>query len=181
MGIVRCDMGHFYDDTKSEGCPHCASPQTAPAIFNLEEPKTEYKPKNSPIKIEMGDRKDDVKTVGMFREKLGIEPVVGWLVCTRGAECGRSYNLRGGRNHIGRSVKSDIAVPDDEMITREEHCSVVFEPKKCKYYIARGLGSNVFVDGEPLVATVELRGDETIELGASAFVFIPYCKEGRVW
>ncbi len=185
MAVTRCPSGHFYDNSKSISCPYCNPTSTQNIARNTEH--TQYVPssnstKPETVKIEMNASSgDDQKTVGMFKSKLGCDPVVGWLVCTRGKEKGRSYQLHSGRNFIGRALKSDIAITDDPTISREDHCTIVFEPIKNKFLLVRGLGENVFIEGEPLLNSATLSGDETIELGSSSFVFIPYCKEGRSW
>ncbi len=184
MAISRCDNGHFYDDTKFEECPHCKNPPTQKRFISND--LTQYMPRESTgtpgnIVINMGSDLGDEKTVGIFRDKLGIEPVVGWLVCVKGREKGRSYNLHVGRNFIGRSLKSDIAIPDDETVSAEDHCSIVFEPNKQNFLLARGVGETVIINGETLQNSTMLQGDDSIEIGFSEFIFVPFCKEGRSW
>lgn len=52
---------------------------------------------------------EDAKTQGELKRKLGIDPVVGWLVCIEGAEKGKDYRLLGRINTIGRGEKSTSA------------------------------------------------------------------------
>ena len=42
------------------------------------------------------------KTIGLMQDKMGFDPVVGWLACVeRGAPArGKSYTIRGGINSI---------------------------------------------------------------------------------
>jgi len=192
MAVTRCENGHFFDNAKSQDCPHCRSDLQTDFRQELNEGKTVFgqlntvptsTPSKQKIRIDMGDdpaRPVDEKTVGVFRSEKGCYPVVGWLVCTEGDERGRDYRLHAGRNFIGRGLKSDVSLPDDEQISREDHCSIVFEPKKCTYAIVRG-GGDLQVDGKSIMGSQKLEGDELITIGASKFVFIPYCKEERIW
>ncbi len=189
MAVQKCDNGHFYDDEKFEKCPHCEAPLPKKRAMNDE--LTQYgipssfmqsSNQSGSYKIDLGGfSSNDERTVGIYKEKMGVEPVVGWLVCTKGKEKGRAYNLHVGRNFIGRSVKSDIAIPDDESVSGEDHCSLVFEPNKIIFLLARGRGEIVVVNGEVLENSIVLKGDEIIEIGTSNFTFVPYCKEGRLW
>ena len=42
MSIIRCDNGHYYDNTKFAQCPHCG---VLPVMNGNAEPKQEKKPK----------------------------------------------------------------------------------------------------------------------------------------
>ncbi len=185
MAVLRCEQGHFYDGEKFSECPHCKNPPSKRRP--LAEQMTEYHPSSPPpragrVEIALGSpRPGDEKTVGVYRTALGRDPVVGWLVCLRGKEMGRDYRLHAGRNTVGRAVQMDICLPDDESVSRENHCSIVFEPNEGKFLLARGLGETVLVEGQPLAGSCALNGDETIEIGASAFVFVPFCRKGRLW
>ncbi len=189
MAVVRCEKGHFFDNEKFDTCPHCAVPLPKKRMISNE--MTQYGASESfmqssssgtGFRIDLGmPQANDERTVGIYKEKMGIEPVVGWFVCIKGKEKGRAYNLHVGRNFIGRNVKSDIAIPDDENVSGEDHCSVVFEPNKIIFLLARGKGEVVLVNNSPLENSCVLKGDEVIEIGSSMFTFVPYCKEGRVW
>jgi len=210
MAVLRCENGHFYDNAKSPDCPHCnktevplitqapAPPAGAPSGNSrkeLNEERTEYLPSSGSqgtapsgekqnVRINMGGSvksSADEKTVGVFRSEKGCDPVVGWLVCIDGGEKGRDYRLRVGRNFIGRGLKSDISLPDDEQISKTDHCSIVFEPKKNAYAIIRGGGESLMVNGEIIEGSCVLNDDDKIIIGSSEFVFIPYCREGRSW
>ncbi len=181
MAVVKCDKGHFYDDSKFDSCPHCESPLEKRRTLSDE--FTQYTPKpSSVVAVKLpGANEGDEKTVGIFRSESGIEPVVAWLVCIEGKERGRSYLLHAGRNFIGRAIKSDICIADDREVSGEDHCSIVFEPRRVVYMLARGNGESVLINGKALESTYILVGDEEIQVGSSKFIFIPYCKEGRTW
>jgi len=208
MNITRCENGHFYDEEKSNECPHCqkraadseqipdfvrgsvingpprATGQENPPGRNLNDEKTTFGPQavsgGEKIRVEMGSAPKDEKTVGLFRSQKGYDPVTGWLVCMSGAERGRDYRLHMGRNFIGRAMESDIALMDDAEICRKNHCSIVYEPQQSRFMIVRGDGETK-INGEALGVSRPLVGDDVIEMGASYFTFIAFCREDRTW
>jgi hypothetical protein len=134
------------------------------------------------VRVEMAQPAipQDEKTVGIFRTEKGSDPVVGWLVCVSGQEKGRDYRLHAGRNEIGRAIKSDVALVDDERVSRNNHCSVIFEPRKCTFHLVHGDGETL-VGGNQLSESIPLTDGAAFEIGGSTFVFVPFCKEGRTW
>lgn len=124
---------------------------------------------------------DSEKTIGIAFNGEGIQPVVGWLVCERGPERGRSYILRQGRNFLGRSYSSDIIVNDDQSISREGHCSIIFEPQECVFYVYPSEKGITALNGSILTAEQQITDEDVITVGNSTFRMIPYCKKGRSW
>jgi hypothetical protein len=124
---------------------------------------------------------DDEKTVGIFRTRMNADPVVGWLVCTEGPEKGRDYRIHTGRNFIGRAYKMDLSVSDDPSISRERHCSIIFDPMQPGFTLVPGEGTNTYFNGKLLTAPEPLSDDDHIEIGDSQFVFIAFCKGDRKW
>ena len=84
---------------------------------------------------------DNDKTVAVHVFENGIEPVVGWLVCVNGEEKGRDYRLIRGRNCIGRDSDMDVTIRKDQKVTREEHCSVVYDEKSNLTFLVPGNGT----------------------------------------
>ncbi|MDL2217616.1 FHA domain-containing protein [Christensenellaceae bacterium OttesenSCG-928-M15] len=191
MAVIRCENGHFFDGAKYEECPHCKNPlpknrqglADAMTVAQWSMPSIENRAgvNKRHIEMQLGRNKQDEKTVGIFKTAQGIDPVVGWLVATGGKEKGRDYRLHTGRNFIGRGINMDIALVDDERISRENHCSIVFEPNKAKFLLVTGESEGVEVNGSGVMGSRELLGEEEIQIGASKFVFIPYCREDRKW
>ena len=121
------------------------------------------------------------KTVGLFVKRRGLDPVVGWLVCVGGDERGRDYRLHAGRNFVGRSHGMDVSIPDDDQITRENHCSIVYEPVKGNYLLVPGSGTNTYFGETQITGAQPLREGDRFRIGATELEFIPYCREGRTW
>ncbi|MDR2933202.1 MAG: FHA domain-containing protein, partial [Oscillospiraceae bacterium] len=121
------------------------------------------------------------KTVGIYKKTKGIDPVTGWLVCVGGDERGRDYRLHTGRNFVGRSYKMQICIADDPEVSRENHCSVVFEPIKSVFMLVPGTGTATYLNGERLDGALVIKKGDMIQIGGSQMEFIPYCGEGKNW
>lgn len=192
MAVAQCAQGHYYDNEKYGECPHCKSdlPATprrgisdAQTMLGSSLPGVAEAAMRQKVRVDMGPAPAgaDEKTIGIFRTEKGYDPVVGWLVCVDGKEKGRDFRLHTGRNYVGRALKSDIALVDDEGVSREDHCSVVFEPKSGGFHLLRGLGEGVVINGQRLQDAHALAADDELEIGGSRFVFVPFCGEGRSW
>jgi hypothetical protein len=187
MSVIKCDNGHFYDDAKHKTCPHCETPPPIAPRRAVGEGVTMFgalvnDAPRAKVHVDMPQpaTPQDERTIGIFRAEKGCDPVVGWLVCVEGREKGRDFRLRAGRNEIGRALRSDVALVDDERVSRHNHCSIIFEPRRCTFHLVYGDGE-CFINGKPLGESAALREGERMEIGGSAFVFVPFCKEGRTW
>ena len=129
------------------------------------------------------------KTVGKYVGSSGesIMPVVGWLVCVKGAYYGQSFNLKSGRNRIGRSHDMDIKLLNDDSVSRSSVAVIIFEPKSRGFSIISGESDSLcYIDGKPLYDNdrCELHGYEEVEFGdqeLNKFVFVPFCGERFHW
>jgi hypothetical protein len=172
-------MGHFYDENKYTVCPHCE--------IGIDDEKTVSGLTSQLVNrdavqnlVDFGPAApDDEKTVGIYKKKEW-DPVTGWLVCVSGPEKGRDYRLHSGRNFLGRAPQMDISIADDMEISRENHLSVVYEPKKRIYLLVPG-SANIYLNGKNITKVTSLKTGNTIGAGRSEFIFIPFCKEGRDW
>lgn len=227
MSVVRCSMGHYYDDSKFSYCPHCGvsidmgavgASQAASSAPSGQAPKKKglffwknqaddsdktvafSEEPSSPAKksgVETsgaGDSEktvalssvatediDDQKTVGIYSGAMGNAVVTGWIVCTEGPERGRDYRIKNGFNYIGRAVSSDIVIMDDPAISKDKQCAIVYDNKNIVYMAVPGNGTLTYINDELLAKPVKLESGDVIKMGTSTFVFIPFCKEGRVW
>lgn len=191
MSIIRCEKGlHFYDDTKYDTCPHCQLQKDRMLKHTMQEQMTvamysEEIPKLEEYVLQSENRKitanDYGRTVGYFSPVRGNDYVTGWLVCIQGPEKGRDYRLHHGFNRVGRSMNMDIFVPDDPAISRETHCSIVYDARSNRFYAVPGKGTLTYVNQELLEYQKTLNGGERLQLGDSCFEFIAYCREGHTW
>ena len=114
--------------------------------------------------------------------KIPSDPVVGWLVCTKGAHFGETFSIFSGKNSIGRNTDNRIAVTDDNSISRSKHAFIVYEPKKRNFYIQPGDSSGLtYLNEEYITETKILSSKDVIELGESIFMFVPLCGQDFSW
>lgn len=189
MALIQCENNHFYDDSKDSFCPYCAKLNSiSPQQAGFEEQLTSYYA--MPLEYDDDDSQktqaydEDVedfqKTIGIFMDETENILTTGWLVCMNGKMKGKSYVIHSGRNFAGRSFDMDIALTDDLEITREAHFSIVFEPKSVTYFIVPGAGRS-YLNGKIITEACELNENDEIQAGQSKYIFVPFCKEGRIW
>ena len=181
MGIIKCENGHFYDDVKYDKCPHCVADAKKQDVSEDNE-KTVAKIASDKKRSGLASfaAANDERTVSIFSSKGSFMPVVGWLVCIDGAEKGRDYRISSGRNFVGRSYQMDITISDDPLISRDKHCSIIFDPKGLKFSLIPGSAMSYLNDKE-VIDPVDIKAYDKITLGKTVLQFIPYCKEGVEW
>jgi pSer/pThr/pTyr-binding forkhead associated (FHA) protein len=174
--LTRCENGHYYDSQKHSSCPFCGVQN-----LDIDIKKTMAKRPNNTGGVPKEDGSGG-KTVGVFRKKLGIDPVVGWLVAIEGPEKGNDYRITSERNFIGRSEKMDISIPGDDTISRENHAIVSYNPKNNSFRLflgeSRGL---VYLNDDEVITPVELNPYDQIEIGETKLKFVPFCGEQFRW
>lgn len=172
--LTRCLKGHYYDSKKHSSCPFCGVQDLDIDIKKTMAKRVETNSGQAPA--------EEGKTVGMFRNKLDMDPVVGWLVAVSGPEKGHDYRIKSEKNFIGRSEKMDISIAGDESISRDNHAVVSYNPKNNVFRIfpgeSRGL---VYLNDEELVTPEELKANDIIEIGQSRLMFMPFCGEHFTW
>jgi hypothetical protein len=111
------------------------------------------------------------------------EPVVGWLVIVDGPGKGQSMQLGSGMNGIGRAKEARVSLDfGDEEISRLNHASVVYDPKGNKFYLQHGGGINLtYLEEAPVLQPIEIKGRETISIGNTKLVFMPFCGPNFSW
>lgn len=193
MAITRCPNGHFYDSESSPSCPWCAVPdgalegtrQVYSSTIPLQNDRgstIRVSPQNTSKPPSNRSSIDEGHTVAVVRKKTGIDPVVGWLVCIKGPDRGRDYQIRSEKNSIGRSDSMEICISGDETISRNDHAFVVYDPKKNIFRIQAGLSRGlVYLNGEEVISSETMKAYDQIELGESRFLFVPLCGENFQW
>lgn len=209
--VVRCELcNKFYDSNRDEVCPHCNGiPAPAP---EKEEEKNEEPPVNearvekipedeaapeivTPVSISEAvknadsvqsndaiERFVDEKTVAFYNLSNDVEPVVGWLVGLKGEYKGVSFNLKSGRNYIGRSLNMDVALAKENTVSRDRHAVISFDPKQRKFFIQSGESRGLtYVNGELLMSFKEIGLYDVVSLGACDLMFVPLCSDRFSW
>ena len=170
--MKQCDNGHFYDENRFDSCPYC---QEAAGVG-----KTVAA---SPVgKTVAAQDADPGKTVGIIKKKIGFDPAVGFLVCIAGPNRGRDYKLVAGRNFIGRAAAMDVALTDDDTVSRESHALVTYDVKHNRFSLSPGQGRGItYCNDEQVEMVRPLKAYDIIELGKSQLLFLPLCGENFQW
>ena len=191
MAIIRCEKGHYFDETKFSKCPHCGvvlKPSNEKPKEEIRESLTVAMPHSDNVTVAMNSSSpssaipgDDQKTIGLFSKSTGNDFVTGWIVCIEGPEKGRDYRLHHGFNRIGRSFQMDVCIVDDENISRDGHCSIVYDHKENEFSILPGTGTITYLDDVFLEGVKKINSGNIVKIGNSKFTFIAFCKEERKW
>jgi hypothetical protein len=196
--MVRCPEGHFYDPGKHNACPWCALPadggaspeKTRPvrpgAIPEAAPPPLPFAaagPAAAPLAGGAPLPKPGVtRRIGQDATPGKADPVVGWLVCLEGPDRGRDFRLHGEKNFIGRSSAMDVVILSDDTVSREKHGVVIFDPKKQVFWALPGDSSGlVYLNGEIVHTPTQINAHDTIEIGQTKLVLIPFCGERYTW
>lgn len=111
-----------------------------------------------------------------------MSPVVGWLVCIKGDYLGESFNLKSGRNNIGRAGNMDIVLAKDGRVSRDRHAAVVYEPNKREFLVQSGESSGLtYLNGELLMGFKPFVQDDKLMVGGCEFLFKPLCGADFSW
>lgn len=208
MSIVRCSKGHYYDDAKFSQCPHCGiftaeDDEKTVAMPMDSTPSTPHTPVYSNAHNSVGDDdktvamtqpvagaaarssyssvEEDDKTISLYAEEKGTDFITGWVVCVEGPERGRDYKLHQGFNRLGRDYRMDIAVMEDQSISREAAFAIVYDDKSNHFFAVQQPGGNAYLNGTALMGAVEMKTGDILRTGNSEFEFIAFCREGRTW
>lgn len=191
MAIVTCQNGHFYDNEKFGECPHCAGPGTetqdsvtvamAQQSREVERYAMEYLKRSAPqTHVKISVQEDEEKTVGLY-QKRGMEKcTAGWLVCIAGEAYGRDFPLYAGFNRIGRGSGNDIRLNDNQ-VSRDEHCSVVYEEKKNVFYLTPKGGNLTYVGEEMVHQAQQIAGGDVITVGQTQLELAVFCTGDKKW
>ena len=205
MKLSTCPNGHFYDADKYASCPYCVpqddaeavtealktedfSAQTTPAAQTPQPAPAPAAPKKQPSFVNTAvngweePEEDENCTVGYYAQVIGVEPVVGWLVCIKGAYRGESFKLKSGRNFIGRAANMDIVLGADQSVSRLRHAAVVYDPKSRAFIVAAGDARELcYLNGEVVISSQKLKAYDVLTLGNTELMLIPLCGEKFSW
>ena len=111
------------------------------------------------------------------------DPPVGWLVVVQGPGKGNAMTIGNGSNSIGRDPDERICINfGDEMISRQGHSTITYDPRGKTFYIQHGAGKNLtYLEGNPVLSPTELAGFSRIMIGNTLLLFVPLCCERFDW
>ena len=197
MEMKKCERGHYYDASVHAECPYCMNENSAGSmertmaldasagndktmpLAQAASGKNLTRPLFAAVQ-EAGD--EDGRTVALIQSDLGIDPVVGWLVCLAGKEKGRDYRIHSDNNYVGRSEKMDICIRGDETISRENQAVITYDTSNNRYYFSPGDGRSIVrVNSQAVFQTVELTAYDRVVIGKTELMFMPLCGERFAW
>ena len=194
MQQIQCSRGHFYDPEEHVSCPHCpvagltdfsGSTQPASQPILQSRPAPGYGASTRP---DMENPTQGLKnldeglTVGVLKAKLGVEPVVGWLVCIEGPDRGRDFRIRAQRNFLGRDVRMDICIAGDDQVSKDTHATLIYDPRGNIFRIAPGDARGMtYLNNESVDTPMNLKPYDLIEVGVTKLLFVPFCGEAFQW
>jgi hypothetical protein len=197
-----CENGHGYDPAKNITCPHCGIPdldvkttkhmQPTDGSISMPAPGPDRKSAGIPTRPYQNahpvnrsaqpNTPDDPATIRILDERLGFDPVVGWLVCIEGPDRGRDYRIKSEKNAIGRAENMDICIRGDNTVSKEKHAFVSCNPENYLFKLipgeSRGL---VYLNGDDVDMPTLLNPYDVIRLGKTKLLFIPLCGEKFHW
>lgn len=182
MKLIRCERGHYYDSQQHSRCPSCGVPGLAVQDNTQVQAAMVPDAMVTQVRGQSVGVADIGVTVAMVRKNIGIDPVVGWLVCIEGPEKGRDYRVRSERNAIGRGADMAICISGDEAISREHHAYISFNSRKASFRIAPGDSRGMtYLNGNEVDVPMPLQAYDIIELGQTHLLFVPLCGEKFNW
>jgi Inner membrane component of T3SS, cytoplasmic domain len=198
MAMKRCESGHFYDTEKHTSCPACGvagleieatlARGASTERYDLDAPTLPRESRQSSPEGQRGSPgmgfrgSDPAATVAQVKKKLGIDPVVGWLVCVSGQDKGRDFRIKNERNFIGRAPGMDICISGDDGISRERHAVISFNPRKSTYLLMPGESHGlVYHNDDEVIGPIELKPYDVIEMGQTKLLFLPFCGPQFSW
>ncbi len=125
---------------------------------------------------------DDNCTIGYYSRVIGVEPVVGWLVCTEGEYKGESFKLKSGRNFIGRAANMDVVLSADHSISRFKHAAVIYEPRSRQFIVTAGESRELcYLNGKVVLSNMEMKAYDVLNLGNTSLTLVPFCGSRFSW
>ena len=178
----------YYDGELYAVCPYCFGGDL----------KNDNGGNSMPSTIGKNDADDKISISDMFRrkrsgnmnatvirvkQKLGFDPVVGWLVCVEGNDIGKDFRLHSGNNTVGRSDEMNVCLQGDPSVSRY-HFSVTYDHLGNRYFINSNSESRelVYVNDYPVVAgAVKLKRGDKIRVANTVLIFVPFDSEDFQW
>jgi len=167
MEIRQCAFGHFYDASIYRHCPYCGEGNrrfSEPLVIPRE--SLEAPPASRESCCTAAD----------------IRPVAGWLVCVAGPDRGRSHELHGDNNFVGRGSVCDIDLDGDASISMDRPFVVTYDARDRAFYCGLMNGRDlVRLNGTPLLSTTRMNAGDRLTIGQTELLFVPLCGPDFDW
>ena len=190
--FVKCTNGHDFDLSVFQFCPFCGAPMLRQAYYQPAQnyqpmqPQQGYQPpqfaQNYQPPQPVQEASAPQHTASDTDDERNQNPTVGWLVCTKGASCGKTFPLREGRNFIGARSDMDIVLSKEDKVSDRKHAVITYVPKQNCYVAQQGSARELYyVNGEAVLQNVTLKEKDVIEIGQASFLFVPLCGNVFQW
>lgn len=193
MAFIKCEKGHFYNNTEYSSCPNCSGQNpighTIPLTDGANMGSTEYINSNAssekcrPAEYEPTVGPDSVGDFGHTKtidshKNSEVLPVRGWLVVVEGEKIGYDMRIHTGKNYIGRRKTNDICIDFDDTISKEDACFIAYDDRSKSFYLNDGKSTNnIYVNDELLNISRKLNDFDVIEIGKTKLVFRSLCND----
>lgn len=194
------------EDVESVGMFETIKPEESKQSTAEEEPEQasvkEEKEKLPGLSAEINKVKsNDSKTIGVFRalasaakeeerqqtgETKSVDFPVGWLVCIKGVNLGKTYPISAGQNTIGRTANYTISLSGDNYVSASNvHAKLIYEPNTRRFIIMNGESSSLTYLNDTLVLMPqEIVCFDKISFGdinKNAYMLMPLCSDKFSW
>lgn len=123
-------------------------------------------------------------TVAYYPPEMGYstDPVVGWLVCTKGKAKGKEYRLTAGHNSVGRTKENNVVLSSENTVSKSKHADITYEPHQNVFFALPGESKSLFyINDEAVLQLKILKKNDRITIGNVELMLIPCCDEGFTW
>ncbi len=134
--------------------------------------------------VQVADERTRIEIAEAIPFEEELDPVVGWLVVTKGPGLGRSVNIGAGMNIVGRESGCRVSLPYGDMtISGDDHLRIVYDDVSRSFLVVPGSGKNITrLNGQVVTATLPLPSHSTLELSKKTTVrFVAFCNEDFDW
>lgn len=136
-------------------------------------------------KVGVSGNPEDIKTVAMYGFDTEIDPVTGWVVAISGPEKGKSFEIRSGKNTLGREGAEnvvDISLSSDHKVSRGIQAIIIYEPQKREFLLQVSNGSSlVYLNSQLLMEFSHIEAYDQITIGETDLLFVPFCSDRFSW
>ncbi len=171
MAQTRCRNGHIYNtEIYGENCPYCRDTGTA-----IEFGQGGARPKPGP-------EPQPIRPVYPAATRARDDWTVGWLVCVKGCEPGRSFELGNHVNSIGSGEGMDLVIRGEPAVSADTHARLDYDELNNDFYlIPANNRKTIYIGRTPVYAAQKLKALDRIRFGKSEFLFMPLCCEHFTW
>jgi hypothetical protein len=76
----------------------------------------------------------------------------------------------------------DICIRGDDTISRENHAVITYDIRDKVFYFSPGDGRSIVrLNDKPVLAAMEIKAHDIVEIGRTKLLFLPLCSEKFEW